>query len=287
MAPRQLSADIERRIHGKELGISPTAEELYGDFAEKWRVTENSLFVYRPEKEPEEFIDKTFPGYIPAMSDFSLVEIESAEALCLEASFEGHALSSCVFDYLVTRDPAFADTSLLRVDAPVVIAPLPIGERQLIFNEDFDDEILGNVQPLDFRDFTDIEVVAGTVDLIVSGSFGIRCSGDAGGCLELDGSYGFHNPTSLLRTRDLDLEPGSYELTFELSGTRDNRGTDTIVVSVAGIAERDFIVTNEALTLRRITFEISSALSTNIGFELLGPNDNYGPILDTIHLIKR
>ena len=55
------------------------------------------------------------------------------------------------------------------------------------------------------------------VSIVSSGDFGIDCVGNAGGCIDLDGST---NNAGVLTSNVMPLGMGLYTLSFDLAGSR-------------------------------------------------------------------
>lgn len=89
-----------------------------------------------------------------------------------------------------------------------------------IYSNDFNTEN-GGVSSLNYAGFTGLSVVAGSVDLIASGNFGISCAGGSGACIDLNGST---SQTSRLEVASFNfLANTEYTFSFDLSGNQ--RGT--------------------------------------------------------------
>jgi PEP-CTERM motif len=71
-------------------------------------------------------------------------------------------------------------------------------------------------------------VMAGSIDVINNGDFGLPCAGGSGRCVDLDGVAA---QTTILDSK-LGFDPGTYLIQFDLAGSQ--RGdTNTLVVSFA------------------------------------------------------
>lgn len=73
---------------------------------------------------------------------------------------------------------------------------------------------------LDYLDFFNWNVAAGTVDLIAEGDFGFHCLQELGKCVDLDGSL---SDSGFLVSKRQLLMPGYYTLSFALAGAPASR----------------------------------------------------------------
>lgn len=89
---------------------APTADDLYGRFAEAWRVTDaTSLLPYRGGETTATFTDRSFPAAPATLDDVSVARAIAARILCREAGVvAGDALGACVLDVALTGDEDFA-----------------------------------------------------------------------------------------------------------------------------------------------------------------------------------
>ena len=291
---------------GEPLGSPLLATDLYGVFADGWRVdAASSLFSYIDGQSTETFTDRRFPRRAFELSDLTTMQLEHARDVCARRNV-AVLLDQCLLDVGATRDELFADSAAdaegRLVGTPSVVGiegELPSGaaeEGQLvIFAEDFDDEVAGEGDGaiLDVGGVSDMVVLEGSIDLVTHGAFGLSCTGGAGGCVELDGSppSGVSNPASVLSSREnLVLEPGEYTLTFELSGDTRNRDmSDVVDVSLGDAFGEDvgrFDVIDEPLRTRRIGFVMTETNVAPLLFTLRGPSNREGPILDSVRIVR-
>lgn len=100
---------------GNDLGIRLSDAQLYGEFAESWRITdEGSAFWYADGTSTETFTDRTFPDEVVSLASFSAEQRVAALAVCEETGVtEAAVLDACVFDVAATGDASFALAALL------------------------------------------------------------------------------------------------------------------------------------------------------------------------------
>ena len=117
-----------------------TDAELYGAYADAWRVTPaTSLFDYAPGQTTDTFTNKNFPGVPVKLSDLPADLVAQATQLATAAGITDPAtLAGAVYDYIVTGNPSFltggaiisqqqAITTSAAVIQPVLPTPLGIG----------------------------------------------------------------------------------------------------------------------------------------------------------------
>ncbi|SEB79285.1 type I secretion C-terminal target domain (VC_A0849 subclass) [Maribacter dokdonensis] len=94
-------------------------EELYGVYADSWRIAqEESLFVYDIGQTTESFTNKFFPAGIITLDDFSSIEIAAATQVALDAGLEEDSISfqNALYDILITGDNSFAEAAAQNVN---------------------------------------------------------------------------------------------------------------------------------------------------------------------------
>ncbi len=109
------TADAYTTRDGTDLGLGISDEDLYGVFAESWRITdEDSAFWYADGTSTETFTDRTFPDAYVTIDDFDAAERDAALAICQDAGVtEGPVLEACVFDLVATSDTSFAQAAVI------------------------------------------------------------------------------------------------------------------------------------------------------------------------------
>jgi hypothetical protein len=90
-------------------------EFFHASFVDSWRITqEESLFHYGPGESTESFLIEGFPQSWLTVADLPELERTKADRLCGEVGVTREdLLAACVFDVVVTGDPAFAYQSFL------------------------------------------------------------------------------------------------------------------------------------------------------------------------------
>lgn len=157
-------------------------------------------------------------------------------------------------------------------------AALP-AQAAIIYSNDFNTEN-GGVPQLNYGGFP-VNLNGGTVDLIADNSFGIRCAGNTGLCVDLDGSTG---NAAEISTSGILLAAGDYIARFDISGNQRGGATDTVTFTVNDLV-------NEVLTFDAgdpfqsfsFAFNLTSETLVVFGLSTAG-GDNIGPILDNVSL---
>jgi hypothetical protein len=91
----------------------------------------------------------------------------------------------------------------------------------VVFQDSFDTETgsgqgASGQSKVNYTAFAQWTVSDGSVDLIAQSDFGIDCFGGSGKCVDLDGGT---NDAGVLTSVALNLAAGSYDFSFQLSGT--------------------------------------------------------------------
>lgn len=171
---------------------------------------------------------------------------------------------------------AFALTGAL----PGIAAAAPVP----FFTEDFETGPSNSV--LNAPTVGQFDVTVGTVDFIrTPNSFSIASCGAGGsGCVDLAGTS--NEAASRIATALLNFQPGSYVLTFDISGNQRDTLTDSIRVLIPGLLGPITESRNGALGFTTLTFSFVVATATNASliFEGLTGADNIGILLDNIRL---
>ena len=153
-------------------------------------------------------------------------------------------------------------------------------ETDYILSDSFNSEH-GESGQLNYNHFNNWQVTEGTVDLIGNGYWDLQQ--DNGLYLDMDGSTG--NAGTLSLKEPPVLQPGRYELSFDVAGN--NRGNQVDVLSVSagdGLVDADFEVQwNEDFKTATIVVEIDEPTSFDLTFSHSG-GDNVGILLDNIRL---
>ena len=149
-----------------------------------------------------------------------------------------------------------------------------------ILEDNFDSEN-GGVGVLNYNSFTNWTVSDGTVDLIGNGYFDFLPGN--GLYVDMDGSTG---NAGLMQSKLVNLNPGSYKLTFELAGNHRNDASETVKVKVdlGNVFSEEISLTRyDPFILFERNFTISTATSAGLSFEGIG-GDNIGMLLDDVKL---
>lgn len=172
----------------------------------------------------------------------------------------------------------------------------------VIFADDFDAEPgsgegTSGLSGTNYTGFANWTIAGGTVDLIANGDFasgpGITCAGGSGKCVDLDGSQG---SAGTMTSIAIDLQIGTYRLTYELAGVDDgfsqtNAGfpnTVDVTVQTSGGGPVAFTAQHELekgdpFSLLGGVFSITAPTSVEIVFQNQG-GDFFGAVLDNVAL---
>lgn len=95
---------------GKRLGDAPARGDLYGAFADSWRITQaTSLLDYPAGRTTASYTDKSFPDKIVTADDLDPAARDAARRMCAALGVTApEALRACVLDVAVTGQPIFA-----------------------------------------------------------------------------------------------------------------------------------------------------------------------------------
>jgi hypothetical protein len=147
----------------------------------------------------------------------------------------------------------------------------------VIFHDTFDASLPATQLNADIPNWTESN---GTIDYIKDIDFGIRCLGNAGGCVDLDGSTG--DAGDLMTSAPISLLAGyNYTLSYYLAGNQRNGPSDTLNVSFAGQTNSHTLASNAPWTAYSITVAPVANASTAVLFSHVG-GDNIGIILDSV-----
>jgi hypothetical protein len=161
-----------------------------------------------------------------------------------------------------------------------------------IFEDDFDAETgsgqgASGQSRINYSAFANWVVSDGTVDLIAHTDFGISCSGAAGKCIDLDGGS---NDAGVLTSTALDLAAGSYEFSFQLSGTSSAftqtaaNNPNTVDVSIGSFFATSVTVDKgDPFASYGGSFTLLAPATVSIVFANQG-GDNFGAMLDDVKL---
>jgi len=153
----------------------------------------------------------------------------------------------------------------------------------VIFQDDFDSELPNGGSQTNYDDFQNWDVTDGTVDLISTpNKWGLTCAGGTGKCVDLDGS---NRNAGTLESISLTLDPGTYTLSFDISGNQRNSTSDSVVVRLDGFLSETFTLSANdpwQTIVRDIT--LTSQTTSKLIFEHRG-GDNIGIMLDNVSLV--
>jgi hypothetical protein len=106
----------------------------------------------------------------------------------------------------------------LVASAVLMMAAVPASAATVLFSQNFDSLPVG-VPAASVPGFN----VTGTVDVVADNSFGIRCVGNAGKCLDIDGTPG---PGSLASNSIAFAAARKVTVSFDVSGNQRNQTSD-------------------------------------------------------------
>ncbi|MGH3738474.1 MAG: VWD domain-containing protein, partial [Micromonosporaceae bacterium] len=104
-----------RTAGDRPLSDTPTHKQLYGDFADRWRVTHaGSLLPYPKGRDTRSYTDKTFPDRPGTGGGPSPEARRAAREICTSLGIvEPARLADCELDVAVTGQPALAATAAI------------------------------------------------------------------------------------------------------------------------------------------------------------------------------
>lgn len=185
---------------------------------------------------------------------------------------------------------------LVALAATLLLPAAPAGAVP-IFSETFDAEAgsgdgTSGGSGIQYTGFTSWTVSGGSVDLIQHGDFApaadeIACYGGSGKCVDLDGS----NNGGVLTSAVLNLQPGTYQLTYWLAGVASSftqsgsNPVNTVEATVTGSLFSESVSRDKGDPFEAFggQFTVTSATTAQIVFE--DPNaDSFGAVLDQVSL---
>jgi len=109
---------------GQDLGMSPMPEQLYGMYADGWRISEKNALFHRKDDtdSTEDYTDQTFPQLSLGVSGLNEEAVAFAEQACREVTNDA-IFDQCVFDVGATGDLTFVDSARVaeaRLNTPIV-----------------------------------------------------------------------------------------------------------------------------------------------------------------------
>lgn len=159
-------------------------------------------------------------------------------------------------------------------------SPDPVATPALLLADDFNAENGGRYQ-LNYTDFANWQVVAGTVDLVGTAPFDDYLPPAQRMSVDLDGTT---RAAGTLRSRtQFELAPGTYRLEFKLAGTpRVGKKDNKVVVSVGSLFNETIRLASFApLTTYSREIRIRRRTNAFLEFRHLG-GDDYGIMLDDV-----
>ena len=161
---------------------------------------------------------------------------------------------------------------------PGTVAAAPV----VLLNDNFNGEN-GGVGALNYNGFSNFNVTSGSVDLIgqPAGFFDILPPGN-GLYVDLDGTT---NQAGTLTSNNLNLNVGTYTLSFDIAGNQRGFPADTLTVALGALFNEVFVL-NSGDPLQTIVrnFPANSATIGALSFALAG-GDNRGILLDNVSLV--
>jgi hypothetical protein len=150
-----------------------------------------------------------------------------------------------------------------------------------IFEDNFDSD--SAISVLNFAAFQNWNVDNGTVDYIRNGGFGISCAGNAGGCVDLDGSTG--NGGRMLTDSILFVGGEEYRLSVSFSGNQRGGAVDDITFGILGnfLSTHTSIAPNAPFITRSFDFTFGVDSARQVVIETSSA-DNVGVIVDNVLL---
>lgn len=117
---------------GSQLPEQPSREQVYGAFADTWRV-HNSLLDYAPGQTTATFTDKSFPDKVMTPAELPSAAREAAGQVCSSYGVSGADLDACILDVALTGQTSFAvgtaRTAEKKSDGGTTTPPTPTPTR--------------------------------------------------------------------------------------------------------------------------------------------------------------
>jgi hypothetical protein len=112
---------------GIPLSAQPSRNELYGQYAESWRIAQaESLFDYVQGEATETYTDRTFPDTFATGTQLDPSTRQQAETTCANAGVtDPILLAGCVLDVGTTGDETFANFPATTAVPPEVAVSIP------------------------------------------------------------------------------------------------------------------------------------------------------------------
>ena len=128
-------------------------------------------------------------------------------------------------------------------------------------------------------DFLNWDVIDGTVDTVANGGFGIQCAGNAGNCIDLDGST---FDAGIFITKESFLS-GTYLLSFDLAGSFTAPGFPDEVVTVEFGDYQEIITVDfdDPYVTYTSIVNVTGGAGSKLSFSNAG-GDDAGAILDNV-----
>jgi hypothetical protein len=141
--------------------------------------------------------------------------------------------------------------------------------------------------------FANWKVTRGSVDLVAQGAFGLGCFGSTGKCIDMDGGTNIAGRIETIVP--YDLVPGTYNLSFALSGNQRGFPNDSITVSLGNISQSLYsetftLASGDPWRLVSRSITVTARTSAKLVFDLaggFGTSDNVGILLDEINLAQQ
>lgn len=160
----------------------------------------------------------------------------------------------------------------------VAAAALP-AHAAILYSNDFNSEN-GGVAQLNYAGLP-VTLTSGTIDLVADNSFGIRCAGNTGLCIDLDGTS---NDAADITAAPVTLDAGSYVARFDISGNQRGGAADTVTFRVNDIINQVLTFnSDDPFETFSFTFDLTSPTAVTFSLSTAG-GDNIGPILDNVVL---
>lgn len=163
----------------------------------------------------------------------------------------------------------------------LISASSAIAADGAFFQDDFDAEPAGTGLAISKLGQWWVANKSGSVDVYAQGDMGLRCRGNVGRCLDLDGTT---SAAADLKSRAVSLEPGKYTLSYSLSGNQRNSDIDTVKVYFAKKLLRTVSLRgDQGYTSFLDQIDLTEATVGSIEFRQLG-SDWIGLLLDDVLL---
>ena len=158
----------------------------------------------------------------------------------------------------------------------------PAAYATTYFQDNFNAEN-GGAFELNYTDFTQWTVTGGSVDLVGNGTYDVL----PGNGLYVDLIGSNHAGPGTLTSMNINLDPGNYQLFFDLAGSNlyKDGNDNTVNVSLGSLFNQSYTLDKfDPFSTHGGNFTVGSNQTVSIVFASAGPDDYIGVLLDNVRL---